>query len=57
MVLLRDPFFWVLSQEKKLAIASDAAHHRLGSVSCTNIHQRGTALCPVSRCVRALAID
>lgn len=50
IVLLRDPFFWILSQQKKIAIRDDAKRNRLpGSVSCENVHQRGTKLCPISR--------
>jgi len=53
VVLLRDPFFWVLSQQKKLALRRDQASHKLasqvgGAASCVNIHQRGTRLCPIS---------
>lgn len=46
IVLLRDPFFWVLSQQKKLAIRDDSKHHRIET--CENMHQRGTKLCPIS---------
>jgi hypothetical protein len=50
VVLLRDPFFWVLSQAKKLALREDAAASARGTgVKCANIHQRGTALCPITR--------
>lgn len=51
VVLLRDPFFWVLSQVKKLALRSDTNSHSKDGVKCTNIHQRGTALCPITSCV------
>lgn len=48
VVLLRDPFFWVLSQVKKLALRSDASRLSKDGLKCTNIHQRGTALCPIT---------
>lgn len=60
VVLLRDPFFWVLSQEKKLSLRD--AQGRPGSdsngatVQCTNIHQRGSSLCPVTAAYR-FAVD
>ena len=44
ILLLRDPFYWVLSQQKKLQIREDVMRQK-GRLKCHNIHQRGTAAC------------